>query len=705
MNVLGSPAIWAAAFGLAGAVTAQAQDARADRADGLQIEEVVVTAQRREDRLQETPLAISAFSQVELQVRQITRMDDLGKAMPNVVIEPTPSATNGARVFIRGIGTDESLFTADPAVAIYVDDVYMPRIQGSLFSLYDIERVEVLRGPQGTLYGRNATNGAIRYVTRKPTGAPELTAQVNLGNFGRTDFRLSGGGGLTDTLSFQAGAMVLNNDGTTRNLTTGRDVNDSDFRAARVQLRQEFSGEASLLFSADYLADRSTPWFPVGLGRNFPAANPDGDLFTFNSTLSPPDGLNDMDQYGASLVYTGTVGGLGLTAIVSHRAYDWNFISDFDGVDAVRLHLRQFQNQNNTSVEFRLNGESDRLRWSGGVFYIEEANTQPTRQDVFAVGATNVLGQDTEAYALYWDGTFNITERFRATAGIRYSDEKKRFSAVSTLANGNPNFSVVRSDQWQTPTYRFVLDYDVAPDVMVYASYATGFKSGAFNGRGANPMAITAVDEEKVATIEGGLRSEWFDRRLRANATYYFTTYKDLQVNALSSIGVFTLVNAAEAEFQGFELELAAKPVAGLQLNATLGTLDARYTKARPGSGFNTALEPKSAPSLTWNGSATYSHRLGVGSMSYNAGVSRTGSYFQNTANSPTIKTEAVTLTNARVAYASENKAWEVAAWGRNLTDEQYVAGGLYVAALQLETAFINMPRTYGVEFTYRWGR
>lgn len=667
------------------------------------LEEITVTAQRRAQDLQEIPIAITAFSAEDLQFKQIERMDDIAKAMPNVVIEPTPSATNGARVFIRGIGADESLFTADPAVAIYIDDVYVPRITGSLFALYDIERIEVLRGPQGTLYGRNATNGAVRYITRQPDGKPDFTAQATFGNFSRSDFRLSGGGAITDSLSFRAAAMMLQNDGTTTNLTTGRKVNDNDFRAARIVLRNEFSDVTDLSLAFDYLADRSTPWFPVGLGRDFPANNTDGDLFTFNSVLTPQDGLNKMDQYGASLTWRTRIGGNNLTAVAAYRSFDWDFVSDFDGTDAVRLHLTQFQEQDNQSVEVRLDGEAGRAAWVAGLYGFWESNDQPTRTDVFSTGATNDLKQDTEAYAAYADATFSLTDRMRLTTGLRYSYEKKDFSVVSTLANGNPNYVFADSDSWSTPTYRAVLDFDVSDAAMVYLSYATGFKSGAFNGRGANPAALTPVDEENVETLEGGLKSTWLDGRIRFNATYFFSRYEDLQVNALSQSGVFTLVNAAEAEFQGLELEFTAAPMRGLLLNATLGTLDAKYTKAAPGSGFNTSLEPKSAPELTWNVGAQYTHAVGSGSMSYTGNVAFTDEYFQNVGNSPTIKTGDHTLANARIGYRSADERWELAVWGRNLTDEEYIAGGIYVAALAVETGFINMPRTYGIEFTYRW--
>jgi iron complex outermembrane receptor protein len=693
-----------AAIGALLSVTAQAQQP-ASSGSVAELEDVTVTAQRRAERLQETPVAISAFDEESLRFRQIERMDDLARATPNVTIEPTPSATNGAKVFIRGIGTDESLFTADPAVAIYIDDVYVPRIQGSLFALYDIERVEVLRGPQGTLYGRNATNGAVRYITRKPSLEPSFTAQANFGNYSRTDFRLSGGGPITDTLSWNAGVMYLNHDGTAKNLSTGREVNDNQFRAARIQLNQKLGEESNLLFAADYLQDRSTPYFPVGIGRDFPETNLDGDLFTFNSRLTPADGLNEMDQWGASVTWTAPLGELDLTAVAAYRTYDWDFYSDFDGVDAIRLHLTQLQRQRNYSGEIRIASEAGALKWSSGLYYLQEKNFQPTRQDVFAIGGTNLLRQETKAWAAYFDGTYAVTERLRVTAGLRYSSEEKDFSVAARNAAGNPTFNVALADSWSTPTYRVVLDYDLMPDMMAYVSYATGFKSGAFNGRGATVAAITPVDEEEVKTAEAGIKSEWLNRRLRANATYFRTVYQDLQVNGLSPTGVFTLVNAAEAEFQGVELELAAVPFDGLQLTANVGTLDAKFTKSRPGSGFNSALEPKGAPELTWNVGATYQHAAGPGRLSWTANASHSSDYFQNTANNPTIKTDDHTLLNARVAYLSPNGTWEAALWGRNLSDEQYYTGGLYVAAIRLETAFINFPRTYGVEFTYRWGR
>ncbi|NJR44179.1 TonB-dependent receptor plug domain-containing protein [bacterium] len=279
-----------------------------------------MTAQRFEQSLQDTPLAVTAVTEEEFSKYQVERLDDLVNFVPNIVIEQNTGTSSGAKIFLRGVGQDESLFTADPAVAIYIDDVYIPRQTGSQIALYDVERIEVLRGPQGTLYGRNATGGAIKYITRKPEGSNTGKVEVSLGNFSRKDVRASMDLGFGESGNgLQLAVMSKNRDGFSKNLSTGADVNDQEVHAARLGFRFGSADTTIFDIAADVVKERSGPGFascilatPLQVARpnnpvtgaatppfNYAACNLDRDLYTVESNIKD---LNNLDQSGLSAV-------------------------------------------------------------------------------------------------------------------------------------------------------------------------------------------------------------------------------------------------------------------------------------------------------------------------------------------------------------------------------------------------------------------
>jgi len=682
--------------------------------DTAQLGTVTVTAQRREEQLQKVPVTVTALSGRDIERRQVRNIEDLKFEVPNVVIEPNTGTTTGAKVFLRGVGADESLFTADPAVAIYIDDVYIPRQTGALFDLFDVERIEVLRGPQGTLYGRNATGGAIKYITRAPNGEASFVLGGSLGNLGRGDLRTTLGGRLGESLDFSAAALTRNRDGYLRDVTNNRDVNDQEVYAMRLGFSMPLGDSTRASLSLDGVKERSGPAYATGVIRApitvpgtpptvRPVNDPDRDYYTLQTNLV--NGVNDLDQFGIALTTETELDWAMWRNIAHYRSMQNLLFGDFDGTTVTRLHLFQDQEQDQQGFESQLvsSGEGP-FSWVGGVFLFREANEQPTRQDVFARGATNTIKQDTDARALYGQGTYRFDNGLSFTGGLRYSWEEKDFSVISIRANGTEAFRFADVDDWSKVDWRLVGDYQFSDNVMAYASASTGFKSGGFNGRGATIALITTVDEETVLSYEIGVKSTLADGRLRLNANYYRNEYDDLQLTAIDPTGAFVLTNATDTLIQGFELEALAALSDSWQANLAVGTIDGEY---RGFSAANRATfegkDLKQAPAITWTVGTQYSVPLANGDLLFGAQAHHTDDHFQNLANSTIIQTKAYTLVDARITYEAAGGKWMVALWGKNLSDEEYFTGGFDIAGLGIATAYMNVPRTYGVEFRYRF--
>lgn len=692
------------------------EERRAEQERAVALGVVQVTAQRRKEDVQRIPLSVTALSEIDFENRQIRRLDDLQAQVPNIIIQPNTGTTTGAKIFLRGVGADESLFTNDPAVAIYIDDVYIPRQTGALFALYDIERIEVLRGPQGTLYGRNATGGAIRFVTRKPGGPETLVVDGLVGNFGRADARLSWSKDLAENWFLQLAMLTRNRDGYMRDVSFDRKVNDEEVHAARVSVLGRLDERTTVTLSGDLVRERSGPAYATGVIRSpiprppgpggqprppRPVNDPDRNYYTLETDLGA--GKNDLDQAGISVVAETVFSpGLEWRNILAWRSLDNLLFGDFDGTAQRRLHLFQDQSQYQWSYESQLNGSGERLEWVLGLFRFFESNEQPTRQDVFTTGPTNFIAQDTSAWALFGQATWQATERLRLTGGLRQSYEHKKLLIDSVRPNGTPNFQVNRDRKWWHLSWRAAADFQVSDEVFAYASAATGFKSGGFNGRGTAPNLVTTVDEEEVLSYEVGLKSVLLDGRLRLNLNYYRNNYDDLQLSALNEQGLFVLINAADTRIQGYELEFSALPIDNLRLYGMLGTIDAKYVR------FSEVNRPifegrklKQAPELTYSLGFDFSHPLGAGQLTFSAQHQFTDEHFQNVANSEIIKTRAFRLTNARLAYESADRRWAVALVGRNLTDTEYFTGSFDVDGLDIANAYMNVPRQYGIEFKY----
>ncbi len=674
-------------------------------------EVVTISAQRRLEEIQKAPLAITAISSRELELRQIRRLEDLKIDVPNVVIEANTGTSSAAKIFMRGVGTDESLFTADPSVAIYIDDMYIARQTGAMFDMFDLQQVEVLRGPQGTLYGRNATGGAVRYITKKPNGESRLSADVRLGTYGRLDAQIAGGGKLGDGLAVTYGLMSKSRDGVLTDITNNRKVNDEDVKGARLALAFNLGADTSARISFDLLRQRSGPTYASGVldpakaaqyGR--PVNNADGNLLTVETNLT--DGKNDLDQKGLSLSTATDMGAFEWRNIVTWRKMDNLLYIDLDGTTATRFHLYQDQDQKQVSYESQLvsNGRGP-LSWQGGIFVFDERNTQPTRQDIFAIGGVNTVGQKTTATAVYGQADWRFNPVWKATSGLRGSRESKDFSIDARKVDGSANFAFQQKNSWSRTDWKLGVDAQFAPGFMAYASATIGFKSGGFNGRaGSAAQAALVLKPETVLTYEAGFKSTLAGGAVRFNASVFRNDYKDLQLTAFDANGVSNLFNAASALIQGVEIDTSALITRDWQVYMNLGTLDAKYKDYSAANAATFAgKQLKQAPKLQFGLGTSYRVALPEGALQLNLQAKHVGDHYQNLANSEIIKTQAYTLVDARMAYEAPGGRWSAGFWGKNLTNKIYYTGGFDIAGLGMAVVYPSVQRTLGVDARIRF--
>ncbi|MEM6606859.1 MAG: TonB-dependent receptor, partial [Pseudomonadota bacterium] len=497
-----------------------------------QIEEITVTAQRREASLQDVPASVTALSAEVMAEKQITNVRDLYSVVPNLDIATNTGTASAARIFLRGIGEDESRGAVDQAVAIYVDDVYIGRSVGSLLDLLDLDRVEVLRGPQGTLYGRNSNGGAIKLVSKRPdTERNAYDLGFTVGSDGRLDARGTANLALSDTTAIRASLMSRSRDGF-HDLNPngdfagqGREVGESDVLGLRVALSSQLNDRWSLDLAIDHTQDDSDP-IP---DSRVPGADADNNIFTIEpepgTSCSAATPLN-FRPMGCFLDYSSEVETSGISATVSGDFGGFTFRSltgyrEMEDELATRIGSPFFQqtDQEQISQEFTLTSNGDGpFSWVTGLyFYDEDVQLDSTFIFDFTVRT------ETTAAAIFAQGTYAVNDALNLTAGIRYTDEDRDITSSNlSLDGGTGVFSAERSLDNSESTYTLSADYSFSESVMVYVSYATGFKSGGASADCFSPTAcFLPVDNEEVGTWEIGLRSTLLDDMVSLNLTYF----------------------------------------------------------------------------------------------------------------------------------------------------------------------------------------
>lgn len=738
--------ICASAMALA-ATPAAAQDAPATDGD------ILVTARRVTESLQDTPIAVTALSADALELRGVQNVQDLGAFTPNLNIVNS-TGIGGSRTafaFIRGIGQPEVFVQNDPGVGIYVDGVYLGRTQGALMEVLDLERVEVLRGPQGTLYGRNTIGGAINLISARPGNTLRADASVEAGNYDTINARASVGGPLSGTVAASISIASLNHDGYVRARPEAvcggcarEGLSDEDTLAGRFALRITPADTFTIDLSVDGSRRRALP-----IARRLVMWNPAFDPFGYtpavqakwgvpitdfvnpvpNTHSSIFAGKDNQDVWGAAATLTWEVGNVRLQSVTGYRELKTDHASDGDGTPAMINTVKsETLSQHQLSQELQASGSGfgDRLDWVAGLFgYTEHANSNviqakrfaesgifipgvpPTIIDCFRT--TNPLNScpdepplpsalKVDNLAAYGNLTWHLTSRFSLSGGLRYSWEEKRFRGFDPF--GVP---LNLKDSWESITPRIGAEFKPSDDVLVYGSYSEGFKSGTFNN-GNDPFQPRRVEPEEVSAYELGLKTQWFGRRLTLNGAVFWNDYRGQQLQVPTSAFTFAFVNVASSRIYGAELEMQARISRALSIDGSVGWLDTKITDvdvATPGVVKGAKLVR--TPAFSSNLGATLDVPVaGWGSVIARADWSHKSSTEGDFTNNPNVRTRAYDVVNLRAGLRFA-KRWEVSAWVRNLFDKKYEVARSSVDPNLFAVAVDGTPRTYGLRLGFRY--
>jgi iron complex outermembrane receptor protein len=694
--------------------------------------EITVTAQRTEASLQDVPISVTALGAADIERQQITNTLDVISKVPNLVGSNNVGLGSATSFFLRGVGQDESLSTSDPAVGTYVDGVYIARQINNNTFLYDVERIEVLRGPQGTLYGRNTSGGAVRVMTVKPEDALKGYVDLSYGDYDSYSAKAMINAPISDTLSFRLNGFVLGQDeGYIKNLTTGEEVWAPEGYGARVQLRFRPNEAVDFTLAIDYADEEGT-----GLTGSDFNRNTDRDYFTVVSGLEGQ--FAETDQIGVTLGGTFRIGGVTVESITGWRDLNQRFLLDLSDDDPAQYVLPHDSNHTQVSQEFVFSGEAGKLDWVAGVFYMDEDNESDIGDELFLFGGAVAgnfrrdLQNDTESYGLFAEATFHFSDQWALTLGGRQTEEKKTVRNTQyfvipsgeprqTGGSGYPGVPGTLVPLWDTEdvaalgtptqldfsefTPKVALEFRQSDRILWYVSYTEGFKSGGWNARVTDPRDFVDFQPETVKSYELGLKSQWFDDRLRANLTYFLADYDDFIITALNADGRFVTINAAEVEIDGFEAELTLAAAEGLEFFAGLGTMDNEY-KELVGADFPRSNEVKRTPEMSWQLGFNWDVPVAaLGGRIFTTGAfSHQDEYYNGLKNDPVELAPAIDVFDFSLGYEPEGGRWSVTASCKNCGDEEYYHSTLNFGSLGFATQFPGLPRTWKLGFRYNFG-
>ncbi len=736
--LLGSACVIAAGMSFSASANAGAEAAPAPggapaaAADVEGIADIVVTAQKRAENLQEVPLAVSAIGSAELERRRVTSVLDLPRVAPGISVG---QHAGFARLFIRGIGLTSISNGQDPSVAFQIDGVVIGRPSAQLASFFDVERVEVLRGPQGTLYGRNATGGVVNVITRRPTRENSGYLNLSFGNYnaltaeGAISGPLDSQGDIRARFAFQTNR----HDGFGRNVYLNKEIDDQSTWAVRATIEADPSESVRVAVTGDFTRAKDANYAFHAFGpyrADVPIPGLDqGAIMLVDSRdiASRVHISNDRNSWGfGGTIDVDAADHLGIRSITGYRESYRAGINDpavtsFDafGPTLTMEKARQF------SQELQLNYSGDRLQGTAGLFYFSENVHAQLHVDFPFLGRVFHFQNPDPTYHEYGDlsvksfaaftqWTYEVVDDFRLTAGLRYSNEKRHsvgnltvFTFMPPPNSANIVIPIDQSRTWNAVTPKFGVDYRPAEDVMLYASVTRGFKSGVILIGNPNPP----VGPEYVWSYEAGFKTTLLDRRLQLNGSAFYYDYKDLQVNKLVGNSIVT-ENAASARVKGFELEVTAKPVPQLDLNLAITYLDARFREfetknpARPELGILnlSGNHLANAPQWAINGGAEVELPVGLpGRLSLRGDVAYSSRQFFTEFNDDRLSQKPVALVDASLQYESSDERWRASLFVKNLTDQK-VRSNVFVAAQTTGFAMnggYKPPRMWGASVGY----
>ena len=665
---------------------------------------IVVTAQKRSQTAQSVPISMTTLSARTLEANRVQNLQDVSRLTPGLLVSSFSQAN--PTIAIRGISNTFSQIGVSKPVAVVVDDVFIPRNSAASFELFDLDSINVLKGPQGTLFGRNVTGGAIVITTRQPAlDERAAEAQFTIGNLGEKLFN-----GLVSTPLGEAAAIkfstsVRERDGYGRDRLTGQELDDLNSRNYRAQLLLKPNSAVEATLSADYSEDWNG-------GRTLSSNTLGDDGNPRTAELGVRQGFQRyLSGMSAKLNWKLAAGDI--TAISAYRSSRAS--EDYAGVGAHYSFLSTGSQSLTTDAD-NIDTWSHELRYASpkwaagdfvtGLYYNSEQGSRQlatrglaARTGVLASSTLADQQVDTKSLGVFADGVVHLPAAFDLTAGVRYTHDEKTAGLTRTdfLRPAATFGSYGNKASWSELTPRVVLSWQPQSNLMAYASATRGYTAGGFNGDAATAAIFRqAFDPERVTNIEAGVKSQWLDNRLRVNASVYKMRYTDKQEFVNNTLtGILTIVNAGKATVKGGELEVAYKPVRWLDLSAGYSHLNGRYDRFAVGTINYTGNRVSSAPANQYSAAANLTVPLdGAGFVTAAANYAWRDTYNTGAAADPNLQIPSYGLANASVGYESPDRSWKVTAWVKNANDTRYI---LTRSTQVVRAEYDGEPRTFGI--------
>ena len=681
-----------------------AQDATPQQDESAtSVGDVIVTARRRDEALKDVPISVSALGAERLEETGATDITALQQQTPNATVQVARGSNSTLISFIRGVGQQDPLWGFEPGVGLYVDDVYVARPQGAVLDIYDVQRIEVLRGPQGSLYGRNTVGGAVKYVTSRLSQDPELTLRGAYGSYNQIDLLASGSMPLADNFRIGGAIASYQRDGYGENLNTGAEHYNKDVLAGRLSMEWEPRDDMSIRLAYDRVNDDSNPRHGhrevAGVGPG--AGVPDSVYDTYagigdeNSVMN--QGVSATVQLDLNEHWT-------FKSITAWREGDTDTVIDFDNTPAPTLDIPAYYADDQLTQEFQFLFDFDRIQGVMGFFYLD--GHAEGAFDTILGNAGIVIGTggqvNTESWAGFADVNLDITDRLHLSLGARYTLDNKTGTVFranylgatnSPLLGGTPRAPLLvrtnytNSNDFDQFTPRIALSYDLSDDLTTYASFSQGFKSGGFDMRGDaifTPDTVNGYEPETVNSYEVGLKGAL--DRLSFAASVFYNEYQDQQVTtqvpAIGGIASF-VDNVGSSTFFGAEFEGRLQILDNLDANFAVGYLDSdfeEFLRYNLGLGVYEDISDQvvlqNAPKWTGYLGLTWRGDVAGGEIAVTPSVSYRDDYSQFEFPNPILDQEAYALVDLSVVWTDPTDRYTVGLYGKNLTDEEYRVGG-----------------------------
>ncbi|MBN8922891.1 MAG: TonB-dependent receptor [Rhodanobacter sp. 68-29] len=729
------------AVGTAFAAPAWAQQAPADTgAQGnapvkvKQLDQVTVTARKRVETLQDVPIAVSAFTAEDLRTQNVQNLGDLQGKVPSLQIYAARGSNTTLTAYIRGVGQADPTWGFDPGVGIYIDDVYMARPQGAMLDVFDVERVEVLRGPQGSLYGKNTIGGAIKYISKPLPVKTEGAVEATVGTHGEKDVKASLGTASADQVwRGRLAVASLHNDGFGKNIDTGSRNGNKNTNAARLTVGFFPSNSFNAQLEFDGVRDNSNPRGAKLLEVNklYPQYQPLSSNYDTRGGMAQ---LNHTKLYGTALTMNWIASqAWSLKSVTAVRGSSTDTNIDFDTLPAKVADVNAVYSDHQFSQEFQANYDAGgSVHGVFGLFYFDGTANGTIHNIFLGSPPYSTLGlaqygstggrMGTKSYAGYGDFSWDFSPDWSLDVGLRYTHETKT-ALIQNYGFANADFATPvgvlanfsGSHATNNVSPKVSLDWSVNPNVKLYASYSEGFHSGGYNIRAncvAIPSSCRPIDDEKVKSFELGSKMTFFDDRLMLNTALYRNVYSNIQLSVFTSytqpngqqgfFGDFT--NAGKGRIDGLEEEFAWMPSEYWTLRGSLAWMHTKYTKFMS-SGVNIADKQKFTNAPKFSGGLTLEHTVPLangGSIGARINYTYQAMVYPETTLSPLIAQPAYGLWNAGVTWQID-QPWSLSLQGSNLANKGYRTTGYNIAALGIVTGYYGNPRMVTLSARYQF--